>query len=326
MRCRQMIAAVVLVVSGTAPAVTSAAEFLIHTTSIDDRKAVIATVEPVRQLVARARIGGTIASLRIKEGDEIAVGALVATVADQKLVLQMEALDQRIRSQQAQRDQAKMDFDRVQELQRRGVSTQTQLDSARTALDVADRTLAAMQGDNSVIAQQMSEGAVLSPGAGRVLSVPVSEGRVVLPGETIATMAEDKFILRLRLPERHAQFMKAGDVVQIGARGLQSTIGGTMTEGRVRLVYPEIQGGLVIADVDVTGLGNYFVGERTRVYVTTGHRSGIIVPAAAVYSRAGANFVRLQDGAEIVVQPGEMRPEGLEILSGLRDGDALVIP
>ncbi len=57
---------------------------------------------------------------------------------------------------------------------RRGVSTQTQLDQAKTNLDVAERNLTAMRTDRSVIAQQASEGAVLAPGAGRVLNVPVS--------------------------------------------------------------------------------------------------------------------------------------------------------
>ena len=38
------------------------------------------------------------------------------------------------------------------------------------------------------------------------------------------------------------------------------------------------------------------------------------------------NFVRLNDGAEIVVQPGETRPDGVEILSGLRDGDVVTHP
>jgi len=167
---------------------------------------------------------------------------------------------------------------------------------------------------------------VLAPGAGRVLSVPVSEGRVVLPGESIATLAEDNYILRLSLPERHAQFLRAGDKVLIGARGLQGGSNETRREGRVRLVYPEIQGGRVIADVDVAGLGDYFVGERTRVYLTTGIRPTIIVPSAAVYRRAGANFIRLKDGAEVVVQPGEATADGIEILAGLHSGDIVVTP
>ena len=297
---------------------------------VADRKAVVATVEPVHQLVARARIGGTIASLAIKEGDVVAAGAEIAVVADQKLALQMQALDSRIASQQSQRDQAKADFDRVAELQKRGVSTQTQLDQARTNLDVAERNLTAMRADRSVIAQQASEGAVLAPGAGRALKVPVSLGQVILPGETIATLAEDQFILRLQLPERHAQFMRAGDTVLIGARGMQAEATETMREGKVRLVYPEIQGGRVIADVEVPGLGDYFVGERTRVYIDAGTRRTLVVPASYVYRRAGVNYVRLAGGDEIVVQPGEPRDigetKGVEILAGLKDGDTLAAP
>jgi RND family efflux transporter MFP subunit len=303
--------------------------FTVHASEVVDRKAVIATVEPVHQLVARARIGGTIASLTIKEGDNVAADARIALVADQKLALQIQAVDSRIASQQAQRDQAKADFDRAAELQRRGAGTQTQLDSARTNLDVAERNLTAMRADRGVIVQQSSEGEVLSPGAGRVLKVPVSIGQVILPGETIATLAEDKYILRLQLPERHAKFMRAGDSVRIGARGSPADAGETR-EGKVRLVYPEILGGRVIADVEVAGLGDYFVGERTRVYVDTGARDTIVVPANYVYRRAGVNYARLAGGDEIVVQPGEVRDigrtPGVEILSGLRDGDTLAAP
>ncbi len=318
--------ALALLFTAIVASAASADEFSIHTIQVDDRKAVIATVEPVHLLVARARIGGTIMRVNVKEGDRIAAGAEVATVVDQKLALQMQALDSRIKSQQAQRDQAKIDFDRVQELMRRGVNSQMQLDQARTALDVAERTAAAMHSDRDVIMQQAAEGAVLAPGAGRVLTVPVSEGRVALPGETIATLAEDNYILRLSLPERHARFMRAGDMVLIAARGDQTESEETMRKGKVRLVYPEIQGGRVIADVDVDQLGDYFVGERPRVYVTTGKRETIVVPATYVYQRAGVNFVRLKNGAEIVVQPGETRPDGVEILSGLTDGDVVTHP
>ncbi len=313
-----------------APSALAADPFVVRPVEVFDRKAVVATVEPAHQLVARARIGGTIASLTIKEGDTVAAGAQIALVTDQKLALQMQALDSRIGSQQSRRDQAKVDFDRVAELLKRGVSTQTQLDQAKTNLDVADRTLAAMQADRSVIAQQASEGAVLAPGAGRVLTVPVSIGQVILAGETLATLAEDQFILRIQLPERHARFMRAGDDVLIGARGMGNGTAETMRAGKVRLVYPEIQGGRVIADVEVQGLGDYFVGERTRVYVDTGKRQTLIVPSSYVYRRAGVNYVRLAGGDEIVVQPGEPRQAGdapgVEILAGLKDGDALVTP
>ena len=239
-------------------------------------------------------------------------------------MLQQQAIDSRIQSLQSQRDKAQTDYDRVAELQKRGVSTQVQADAAKTALDVAGRTLDAMRSDRDVIAQQMKEGAVLAPGAGRVLKVPVAEGSVIMPGETVATIAENHFILRLQLPERHARFMRAGDVVQVGARGLSE--GGARREGRVRLVYPEIEGGRVIADVEVPGLGDYFVGERTRVYVNTGDRQAVLVPASYVDRRAGVDYVKLADGGETVVQLGAPRDTDVEILSGLKDGDEIVQP
>ncbi len=303
----------------------AAAEVAVRKESVADYKAVVATVEPAHQLMARGRIGGTVTELKIKEGDVIAAGQEIARVADQKLFLQMQALDERIKSQQAQRDKAKADFERAQELMRRGITTKVLFDQAKTNLDVAERNLSAMKSDRSVIEQQSNEGAVLAPGAGRVLTIPVSIGRVVLPGETIATIAEDRYILRLQLPERHARFMRAGDMVQIGGRGLTDQ-GETRRDGRVRIVYPEIQGGRVIADVDVGGLGDYFVGERTRVYVNTGKRDTIIAPRDAVYRRAGVDFVRLKDGAEVVVQLGEKRDDHIEILAGLHDGDVVVTP
>ena len=68
--------------------------------------------------------------------------------------------------------------------------------------------------------QNMQEGKVLAPAAGRVLTVPVTTGTVMLTGETVATIGEQNFVLRLRVPERHARFLKAGDPVRIGGEQL----------------------------------------------------------------------------------------------------------
>lgn len=311
------------------PAAATAAlggETTVTRRDVDDRKAVIATVEPVHELLARARIGGTLTALTAKEGDRVAAGDRIALVADQKLVLQIEALKSRIAAQQAARDQAQADFTRAQELRRTEVGTQAALEQAHTRLDVAERNLQAMRADRQVIEQQSTEGAVLAPGAGRVIKVPVSEGSVVLPGETIAAMAADNYILRLQLPERHARFIKAGDTILIGGRGLRPQEQETLRRGRVALVYPEIDQGRVIADVEVEGLGDYFVGERTRVYVATGMRQALVVPEEYVYRRSGVSYAKLTDGTEVALQVGLPVDGGIEILAGLKDGDQVVAP
>lgn len=295
---------------------------------VDDRKAVIATVEPVHELMARARIGGTISTLAVREGDEVRAGDRVALVVDQKLLFQMQALDSRIRAQEAERDQAQIDLARAQELRRSGAGTQVALDQARTRLDVAERTLQALQSDRHVVEQQAAEGAVLAPGSGRVLKVPVQQGSVVLAGETIATLAAKNYILRLQLPERHARFIKPSDTILVGARGLGADNGDeeSLREGKIALVYPEIDQGRVVADVEVPNLGDYFVGERTRVYVATGQRPAVVVPQGYLYRRFGVSYVKLRDGTEVTVQPGMPVAGGIEVLAGLNAGDVLMKP
>ena len=322
---RMLIAvAIVLAASSLVPA--PAAEQAVTRQQIEDRKAVVATVEPVHELVARARIGGTITAVGVKEGDRVAANDRLAVVVDQKLLLQMQALQSRIQAQQAERDQAQIDFNRAQELRRSGVGSQAVLDQARTRLNVAERNLQALHSDREVIEQQSAEGAVLAPGAGRVLKVPATEGGVALAGETVATMAADNYILRLQLPERHARFIKAGDTILIGARGLAAPDTEALRRGRVVLVYPEIDHGRVVADVNVDGLGDYFVGERTRVYVSAGTREALVVPEQYIYRRFGVSYAKLKGGTEVVVQSGLPVDGGVEILAGLQDGDVVVMP
>jgi membrane fusion protein, multidrug efflux system len=316
----------VIVLSGMAVFPANSADFLVQSGKTDDLKAVIATVEPVKMPLVRARIGGTVVSLAAREGLVAEAGAELARIVDEKLALQIKGLDQRIQSQEAQRFKAETDFNRVSELAKNGSASQAMLDQTKAALDVATRQLNALNADRDVILQQTAEGTVRAPSTGRILSVPVAEGSVIMPGETIVTMAEDAYILRVELPERHARFMREGDTVRIAARGdADATISASKT-GTVRTVYPEIKGGRVIADVAVDGLGDYFVGERTRIYVSTGQRDAIFIPKSAAFMRAGIDYVRLPDRGEVVVKLGETRGETVEILSGLKAGDHVVLP
>ncbi|MDR6772636.1 efflux RND transporter periplasmic adaptor subunit [Azospirillum sp. BE72] len=299
---------------------------------VEDLKSVFATVDSVRQAKARTRIGGTLSGLTVREGDRVEVGQVIATVGDPKLPLQIAALDARLQSLQAQQRQAEIELDRARQLRATGIGSQQKLDDATTALDVVRAQMAAMKADRAVVEQQLREGNVLAPAAGRVLQVPLVDGVVVLPGEAVATIATESYVLRLRLPERHARFMKQGDPVLVGARGLAPNSAVGLSRGTVRRVYPELEDGQVVADAEVSGLGDYFVGERVRVLVATGSREAILIPPDFLVRRLGLDMVRLADGSEIPVQagrpvPGDGSDNGsgaIEILSGLRPGDVIV--
>ncbi len=70
--------ALCLAVAIAAPWPAAAESLVVHALSTPDEKAIVATVEPVHELTARARIGGTIASLSVKEGDRVTAGQEIA--------------------------------------------------------------------------------------------------------------------------------------------------------------------------------------------------------------------------------------------------------
>jgi RND family efflux transporter MFP subunit len=304
----------------TAPA--WAGEMTVETRSLDDLKAVFATVESVDEVLARARIGGTVSGLLVDEGTQVKAGSRIATIGDPKLALATAGLDARLKGAEAERDLAEIEYRRAQDLLGKGASTKARVDDARTRLEVAGRTIAALRAEKQVSAERTGEGAVLAPGAGRVLKVHITEGSVVLPGETIATIAAETYVLRLALPERHARFLKTGDRVEVGARVL-ATAETPARPGTVRQVYPRIEEGRVIADVAVEGLGDYFVGERVPVHVATGKRPAIVIPREAVSRRMGVDMVSVKGAGTVVVQLGAPAADGIEVLSGLQAGDVV---
>lgn len=327
---------VALVIALVMPAGAAGAdEIVVKAETIPELKAVFGRVESRDVVAARARIGGTIREIRVEEGSQVEAGAVIAVVVDDKIALQREAAEAEVEALRSQLENAQVELDRAQQLLSRGTATQARVDQATTQVGVLTSQLAAGEARRAVIAQQSAEGEVDAPASGRVLTVPVTEGSVILPGETIATIAGGGYFLRLALPERHAAAIVEGDTVLVGRRALADAGDAdrpSASEGKLVKVYPEIDSGRVLADVEVGGLGDYFVGERTRVWIPVGRRSAIVVPVEAVTSRHGVDYVRIVGDSgeiEVAVILGETIAEDdgrkVEVLTGLNEGDRIVI-
>lgn len=293
--------------------------FVATPAEVTDWKAVYGQVEARDQIAARARLGGTVTDLAVTEGDTVTAGQVLARVVDEKIDYQLAALDAQIAAVQAQLDNAQTELKRGQELTARGISSAQQLDALRTQVGVYAGQIAALRASRKVTEQQAVEGAVLAPVSGRVLTVPVAKGAVVLAGETVATVAGGGFYLRLSVPERFAAVLAEGAPIEI------ETAAGPVA-GRLAKVYPLIEGGRVQADVEVADLDARFVDARVLVRLPLAVRRAIRVPEAAVATRSGLDFVTLAGGAERVVVPGA-RAEGMvEIVTGLAGGETVVLP
>ncbi len=323
-----MVQTIILSALLSAYASAEASSYRVEKQTVFDLKSVFASVQSMDVTQGRARIGGTLVELLVDEGDVVEAGQKLALVRDAKQKLQIAAFASKLRSLQAQQQLDKTTLRRISTLRKTGKASQAELDKAQTKFDVVTADIAALKLDQAVVRESQSQGDVLAPTRGRVLSVEVTQGAVVMPGEAIADIAVDSYILRLMLPERHARFIKIGDSVLVAQRGMLDASSGinpqSQREGTVSQVYPELDGGRVVADVQVDGLGDFFVGERVRVWVSTDERQAYVIPKKYIHRRYGLSFVYLSDGTEVVIQPGTRLTTGIEILSGLQTGDILI--
>ena len=288
---------------------------------ITEWKAVYGRIEARDRIPARARLGGTLVSLKVAEGDLVAQGDVLAEVVDEKLGFRLSALDAQAGALGSQLVNAETELKRGEELLAQGVTTAQRLDALRTQVDVVKGQLAAVAAERQVVEQQAAEGVVLAPVAGRVLDVPVAQGAVVMPGEPVAQLGGGGIFLRLAVPERHAAELNEGDAIEIeGAAGAVA--------GRLVKVYPLIENGRVVADVEVADLSDRFVDARVLVRLPVGEREALLVPETALVTRGGLDFVGIEGaglrtvvpGARVVVDGAAM----VEVLTGLKAGDAVL--
>src|SRR5690606_4803096 len=200
----------------------------------------------------------------------------------------MAGVQAQVAAAEAELAQARADLARTEALAAQDAAPRAQLEAAQTRVAVLARRVESLRQEGGVLAEREREGDVLAPSGGRVLRVPVVEGTVIRPGETIAEIAVDTRVLRLRLPERHARSIAVGDPVRVGEAALTGSVA---AEGRIVQIYPAIDDGRVVADAQVEGLGDYFAGERVRVYIAVDERETFVVPRRFVFTRFGVDYV-----------------------------------
>lgn len=301
-----------------------AEDLTLQPVTVVEWKAVYGRIEARDRIPARARLGGTLTELSVTEGDEVVAGQTLAQVVDEKLAFQITAMDAQLTAVQSQLANAETELKRGQDLLKQGVTTVQRMDALRTQVDVLNGQIAALQAQRQVVEQQAIEGAVLAPVSGRVLEVPVAKGGVVLPGEVVANLGGGGIFLRLAVPERHARQLKQGDAIQIEGPDGQK-------EGHLVRIYPLIENGRVVADVEVEGLPDTFVDARILVRLPVANRQALMVPATAMTTRSGLDFVAVKSGDTVSLRsvvPGQRQEidgvEQVEILSGLQVGDVIL--
>jgi RND family efflux transporter MFP subunit len=278
---------------------------------------------------ARARIGGTLVELSVREGDIVEEGQVIAVIADDRRNLEANAASSTAAAAEARAIEARAALKRVEELFAEGVYAQARLDSARAEARTADAQLKAARSGSAALTEVASQGRVLAPAAGKVTNAPIPQGGVVMPGEIVAEIATGRRVLRAELPEADGGDLREGDEISIVAAN-----GDGATLAKIVQVYPAVRDGKIVIDIDAAAFDGGFVGMRVPVLIPIGMRPTIAIPEKFISVRYGVDYVTLQrkDGGaldapvqrgRVFISDGESL---IESLTGLRAGDVIIAP
>lgn len=149
------------------------------------------------------KIGGVVASVNADAGDRVTEGQLLAA-------LSLTEIESSVSAAREGRDKARRDLARAENLHRDSVATLSQLEDARTGLQVAEAQLRAAEFN-----RQYAE--VRAPASGTVLSRRVEAGQLVGPGMPVFVLRVERngLVLRAGAADREAVRLAEGMVADV---------------------------------------------------------------------------------------------------------------
>jgi RND family efflux transporter MFP subunit len=260
---------------------------------------------------------------------------LIARLDPSDYQLQVQQTQASLTQANAQLQRAKSDYERIQGLWENKNASKSDLDAARAAFESAQASVDAVEKQLELARLQLSYTRLTAPMAGAIASVDVDLNENLQQGTPVVMMTAGGLIevevampgaLIARVQEGDAasvRFDALGDItyeaeiteVGVAATGFATTFPVTVS---VRSAGPEVRSGMA-AEVSFS-----FASGQTD--------AGMVVPMFAVGEDRNGRFVFILEPADsgrarvrrINVELGEVLTGGLEVRSGLNDGDLVV--
>lgn len=171
-----------------------------------------------------------------------------------------------------------------------------------------------------------------APIEGVVYNLPRVPGESVAPGQLVATVADPQHVrVRARVDSPDLPRIRIGQRMIVTFDGLPNQ----QWQGRTVLVPPGLReaGGREVGEVigEISGDASSLPANASvNVEIVTGEKAAaLVIPRSALLRDATARFVYLYDHGKAKrtpVQVGLVAPSDAEIVSGLQEGDRVILP
>ncbi len=285
------------------------------------------------------RIMGTVKNVKVKEGDRVRSGQLLMNIDSKDVEAQLKASNEQIRQAEeayraaiAQHEATKKTYERYLSLLREQAITQQEFDqikakydASQASLEQAKAAIRASQFQRQAIASNLNYTSLVAPFDGYVVAKNVDVGDIAVPGTPLLIIEKPPYKFEVNLPEVYINRIKLGDSYRVYVDGLSMEINGTVVE-----IPPSIDPSTRTFKVKL--LLDKADGLKSGMYarlLLPEKRKALLVPESSIVRRfdfTGVWVVKPDNTLELrFVKLGEKRGDKLEVLSGLKEGEKIVV-
>ncbi len=281
------------------------------------------------------KVPGTIDNVRVKVGDKVSGGQVLISLDAKNYELQVQQAEAALSQVRAQLQKADADYERVRSLYENSNASKSDLDAVRAAYESSEAVQKAAEKNLELAKLQLSYTKLRAPSTGAIASVDVEVNENVSVGRPVVMLTSGSDIeVEVTIPEVLISQIKAGDKVQVSFDALPGeNYSGMVSEVGIAAVgfattYP--------ATVKLTNaspqIRSGMAAEVALNFKTPSNKDRIIVPSIAVGEDRNGRFVfvaQLTNGDTAIVKKvevttGDIISEGMEVFSGLAEGDLVV--
>jgi len=277
-----------------------------------------------------SRLSGYLYHLDIHEGQTVKKGQLLFAVDPAGVKEGIRQAEAELAKAKAALADAQDNYERYKKLYGERATTKQHYEEMETAWNVAKGDYQAADAALATARSRLKYAEIRAPLDGLVVSKLADDGQLVSPGRAVLILEDQNHLqVQVQVPERAFVHLTMGQEVDINFQGpdyKEKTVTGSV-ERLVAAADPATHTHLV--KIGLPASGGFYIGEYVLVNILVGEQEGIIVPADAVYNRAGITgvfVVNAGDQAQFrMVTLGRQMSQGTVILSGLFPGDRLII-
>lgn len=309
--------------------------------ALPDTLEVVGTVRARTSAVVSARIPGSVRLLPVREGDRVRKGQLLARLDAQENQAAAAAATAGIDEARRALDEAfsrkklaDATFARYQNLLSEQAVSRQEFDSRQTDKDLAGQGVAraearltqAREGSRAATAMA-GYSQIVAPISGIITSRQAELGATVFPAQPLFTVeSEGNYQLELAVPESLMTRIKPGAAVQVTLDSLPGSFAAKISE-IVPTTDPASRTFTAKIIIARKGLKSGMFG---RAAIDLGlNANGITLPGKAVVEHGALTSLWVLDKDNIarmrIVRTGKTVGERVEILSGLSDGERVVV-